>query len=81
MLSVIFCSIAIVNILSKWHHSPVTVTFDDRATSIATIPFPAVTICPTQKFSFKNIDVTKLLEVYKVMHTNITAFMKFLPEM
>ena len=49
VLSVVLCVIAISSIWTTWSDHPVTVTFDDKTTPIGTIPFPAVTICTTQK--------------------------------
>lgn len=48
-VSVVVCVIIIKNIWTTWRTHPVTVTFDDKMTSIETIPFPAVTICSHQK--------------------------------
>lgn len=51
ILSVISCFIAILSIWTKWTNGPVVVTFDDKTTPIGMIPFPAVSICSSQKFS------------------------------
>lgn len=52
-MSVILCVIVILSVWSTWKNHPVAVTFDDKTTPIAEIPFPAVTICTTQKFDTK----------------------------
>lgn len=51
--SVIGCVVAIHSIWNTWTNRPVTVTFDDTTTHIEMIPFPAVTICTTQKLKEK----------------------------
>lgn len=51
ILSVALCTFAILNIWSQWQDKPVLVTFNDKTTSADTIPFPAVTICSSQKIS------------------------------
>lgn len=56
IVSVIFCTVSVVKILNQWNEHPVTVTFDDKTTSIADIPFPAFTVCTTQKFVDEKLD-------------------------
>lgn len=57
-ISVILCIYAVTLIWVNWHHHPVTVTFDDKTTPIGMIPFPAITICSTQKLK-NRINFTK----------------------
>lgn len=58
LLSVTLCVFAITSIWMTWRNHPVTVTFDDKTTDISQIPFPAVTICSTQKVKEK-VDETE----------------------
>lgn len=51
VVSVIGCIIAILNVWNTWTTRPVIMTFDDKNTPISKIPFPAVTICTTQKIT------------------------------
>lgn len=53
LMSVILCVIVILSVWSTWKNHPVTVTFNDQTTPINEIPFPAITICTTQKFDAK----------------------------
>lgn len=46
----VLCALLTSNIWLKWNQNPVIVTFDDKPTPIANIPFPAITLCPIQKF-------------------------------
>lgn len=69
-MSVIVCIIVIMSIWTKWTDHPVIVTFDDRTTSIAKIPFPAVTICPTKKFLNDQVDVGKLKATLEEMDSD-----------
>lgn len=55
-LSVVLCATAILNIWTRWSDHPVAVTFDDKTTQISDIPFPAVTICTSQKFREEHFD-------------------------
>ncbi|XP_031622961.1 pickpocket protein 28-like [Contarinia nasturtii] len=52
------------DIWQKRAHHPVTVTFDDKHTTVASIPFPAVTICPSTRVSMKKINLTDFYEKY-----------------
>lgn len=66
ILSMILCIFAIASIWRTWNQHPVTVTFDDKITSISSIPFPAFTICTTQKYKYKidypNLNTVDLLD-------------------
>ncbi|XP_031635400.1 pickpocket protein 28-like [Contarinia nasturtii] len=48
--SVGWCSYSILTIWQDWQSRPVIVSFNDKTTSIQEIPFPAVTVCSTNKF-------------------------------
>lgn len=61
-------------IWEKWHNRPVIVSFDDKHTPIATIPFPAMTVCTSEKFNIENVDTNKVLETYLAMQQNRTLF-------
>lgn len=56
-VSLTLCFFAILSIWDKWNERPVVVTFDDKTTSIGKIPFPAVTICTTEKFTQEHVSV------------------------
>lgn len=60
-LSVVLCVIAILSIWTRWSDHPVTVIFDDKVTAISDIPFPAITVCTTQKFSVNLDDNEKVM--------------------
>lgn len=51
IISVALCVYAIQSIWIQWQDRPVILTFNDKITSIGKIPFPAVTICSTQKLT------------------------------
>lgn len=59
-LSVALCAYAILGIYTKWQERPVILTFNDKTTSISTIPFPAVTICSTEKSTKQKVDMELL---------------------
>lgn len=45
----------------KWQERPVIVSFNDKTTSIETIPFPAITVCTTQMGYLDKVNVTRLI--------------------
>lgn len=80
LLSVILCALSISTIWQKWQDQPVTVSFNDRATSISVIPFPAISICTTNKFIKDTIDPALFIETLSAMDTNKTAYKRLTPE-
>lgn len=57
------------------------VSFDDKSTPISTIPFPAITICSTDKFQKEKVNTDLLLDVLIEMETNKTTYEGLNPEM
>lgn len=80
VLSVIFCVFSIVTIWQKWQLTPVTVSFDDRALPISTIPFQAVSICTTNKYFEDKVDSRLFIETLLVMDENKTAYKRLTSE-
>ncbi|KAF5300625.1 hypothetical protein FQA39_LY11086 [Lamprigera yunnana] len=61
------CSILIAKMYNKWKTSPVLVSFATTESSIDTIPFPSITICPQLKsnpeiYNFTNVFLKKIHE-------------------
>lgn len=79
-LSLVMCIMGIIGIWDKWHQRPVIVSFNDKSTSIGMIPFPAVTICSTQKFTKETLNVERIFGILTAMEQNETAFLKFKPD-
>lgn len=78
LLAVILCGYCILLIYQKWIKSPVIVSLATRDTPIYQIPFPAVTICPTIKYSqekyvLKDI-LTKINNMENLSDDEITFF-------
>ena len=73
MLSVTGCTYLIFRTYKKWQSNPVIVSFDENSTPVSTIPFPAVTICPSAMFkrNFFNLTKIKTNEVYTEEQTTI----------
>lgn len=65
----------------KWEGRPVIVSFDDKSTPISTIPFPAITICPTNKFIKEKIDTELFVNILTEMTSNKSALKSVSPEM
>ncbi|KAL9702254.1 hypothetical protein quinque_005772 [Culex quinquefasciatus] len=61
VLSVLACGMLIQKVYHKWANNPVIVSYDDTATKVWTIPFPAITVCPEAKFK---VDVMNFTEVF-----------------
>lgn len=75
VISICVCTALIMNTYNKWTSDPVIVTFSQMATPVWRIPFPAVTICPTNivrqsQFNFTDI-LTKVQD--KDVKLNLTA--------
>lgn len=69
-LSMIVCNYSILNIYIKWGQRPVIVSFDDKTTSISAIPFPAITVCTTEKVNRKKANLDRLLDaMYSKNHS------------
>lgn len=61
VLSVLACGMLIQKVYHKWANNPVIVSYDDTATKVWTIPFPAITVCPEAKFK---VDVMNFTEAF-----------------
>ena len=81
VLSAALCTYAIRNIWMKWQMRPVIVSFDDKSTPISTIPFPALTICSTNKFIKEKIDTELFDKIILEMGSNASAYKGHAPEM
>lgn len=66
---VFMCAWEIKSVWESWREQPVLVSIDDKIRPIASIPFPAVTICTTEKFAHGKIDFelfnTIMARIYK----------------
>ncbi|XP_039453726.1 pickpocket protein 28-like [Culex pipiens pallens] len=70
VLSVVACGMLIQKVYHKWANNPVIVSYDDTATKVWTIPFPAITVCPEAKFK---VDVMNFTEAfYQHFHSSRT---------
>uniref|UniRef100_T1H5F7 Uncharacterized protein n=1 Tax=Megaselia scalaris TaxID=36166 RepID=T1H5F7_MEGSC len=70
ILSSYICSILVWKSVSILSGDPIQITVDEQLSSIAEIPFPAMTICPQKKIK-DNINLVTILEAY--FKENITA--------
>lgn len=50
----------ILELWNNWKDEPVTVTFKGESTKIDMIPFPAVTICTSQKMTSDKVNIEKM---------------------
>lgn len=49
ILSIYFCSLSIQDVLMEWNENPVTLSLTEKPSPVSAIPFPAVTICASNK--------------------------------
>ncbi|KAF5300624.1 hypothetical protein FQA39_LY11085 [Lamprigera yunnana] len=70
------CLILIIKMYNKWITSPVIVSFGTTESSIATIPFPSITICPEVKTIPEMYNYTNVF-IKKVLNKELTANEKF----
>ncbi|XP_031340945.1 pickpocket protein 28-like [Photinus pyralis] len=64
IIVVVVCVLCVYSIRKsylKWQNSPVVMTFATIERSIASIPFPAVTICPEAKFDPDTFNFTEMV--------------------
>lgn len=54
--------------LVKWNESSVLIGFPEKDETIATIPFPTVTICPEIKANYDKVDI---FSTYHAMKENV----------
>lgn len=77
VISISVCTALIMNTYNKWTSDPLIVTFSQISTPVWKIPFPAVTICPTNivrqsQFNFTDI-LTKVQDRTDGHKLNLTA--------
>lgn len=70
-LSICFCIMGILSLWHKWHRRPVLMSFNDKATPIGMIPFPAITVCSTQKFTKEKINANDFMDAMSELQQNI----------
>ncbi|EDS44436.1 amiloride-sensitive Na+ channel [Culex quinquefasciatus] len=64
LLSMYGCAKLIDDMYRKWDENPVLVAFDEKATPVWNIPFPAITICPETKIQKNHVNFTDLFMRY-----------------
>ncbi|XP_038112216.1 pickpocket protein 28 [Culex quinquefasciatus] len=69
-MSVFGCAVLIQNVYHKWDQHPVIVSFDDTPTSVWSVPFPAITVCPEAKIRMEVMNFTD--DFYTYFHSNET---------
>lgn len=74
-----FCLIALLLFIcislmtSSWHthtQNPITLVLADKLSTVSSIPFPAVTICPAIKISAKQFNITAFKMKYAINWPN-----------
>lgn len=57
-------------VYEKWERDPIIVSFDEQSSSIYTIPFPAVTICPETKVKASELNISHTFELVRKNQLN-----------
>ncbi|XP_053687608.1 pickpocket protein 28-like isoform X2 [Sabethes cyaneus] len=65
VLSLYFCLIYMYSIVEKWLDNPIIVSFDRDHSSIYSVPFPAVTICPETKVKASVLNVSHTFQLVR----------------
>lgn len=79
-LAVTMCVLGVLTIWWKWHDRPVLMSFNDKTSSVGSIPFPAVTICSTKKFTTDKVNIAKITELLNEIEINQTSLSKLSSE-
>ncbi|XP_055535261.1 pickpocket protein 28-like isoform X2 [Wyeomyia smithii] len=64
-LSLYFCLTYMYAVIEKWLKDPIIVSFDHQPSSIYSIPFPAVTICPETKVKASELNVSHTFQLVR----------------
>ncbi|CAO1415887.1 unnamed protein product [Diamesa hyperborea] len=60
ILSILGCSFLIIQVYDKWQENPVIVSVNEKSAPVWTIPFPAITICPENKFKRSLFNLSRI---------------------
>lgn len=64
IVSIFVCCYFMVEINRRRSSHPVSVVFDDKISTIDSIPFPAVTVCPATKIAASQLNITAFSRKY-----------------
>lgn len=70
VVALYFCIVLNYSIYEKWQRDPIIVSFDQQPSSIFSIPFPAVTICPETKVKVAELNITHTFELVRKNQLN-----------
>lgn len=65
VLSFSVCAYLIAELCEKRSKYPTTVVYDDKISTISSIPFPAITICPPVRITSSQFNLTHFIDKYK----------------
>lgn len=72
-LSFSVCVYLIVDLCLKRSRYPTTVVYDDKISTVASIPFPAITICPPVRIASDTFNLTDFVGKHKENWPNSLA--------
>lgn len=64
IVSLFVCCYLMVELYRRRSRQPVSVVFDDKISTIDSIPFPAVTVCPATKIAASQLNITEFSRKY-----------------
>ncbi|XP_065087701.1 pickpocket protein 28-like [Ochlerotatus camptorhynchus] len=70
VVSLYYCIVLTYYIYEKWERDPIIVSFDQQSSSIYSIPFPAVTICPETKVKASELNISHTFELVRKNQLN-----------
>ncbi|XP_055622259.1 pickpocket protein 28-like [Toxorhynchites rutilus septentrionalis] len=68
--SLYFCLDFVYSVYEKWERDPIIISLDKQPSSIYTIPFPAVTICPETKVKTSELNFTHAFSLLRTGFLN-----------
>lgn len=66
------CSKLTWNSYNKWKDNPIIISQENQMSTVSSIPFPAVTICPYKKLNMEERNMSKFLSKVNDKSINIT---------
>ncbi|XP_062555533.1 pickpocket protein 28-like [Armigeres subalbatus] len=72
VVSFYYCIHLVYTIYEEWQRDPIIVSFEQKTSSIYSIPFPAVTICPETKVKTSVLNMSQTFELVRKNKLNET---------
>lgn len=73
----------IMRMWTSWRDNPARIVLENTVTSTSAIPFPAITICPSQKIDDKYLNddfLNRARQIVEAKELNQSEFLRMQPE-